>query len=153
MKPTCRNEILLIHNHFSYKYFGAAKDLPGVRELFEQEPPPPPRKTRGELMREVDANYYGYLDDDDGVLIPLEEKASREALKNSVDEWKEKLKKGELKTGGEGDEEEPTVMDLETANDELLAPRFVSHVSVPTQKDIEDALLRKKKRELLESLN
>ncbi|OAD56810.1 Pre-mRNA-splicing factor ISY1 like protein, partial [Eufriesea mexicana] len=29
-----------------YKYFGAAKELPGVRELFEQEPPPPPRKTR-----------------------------------------------------------------------------------------------------------
>lgn len=143
---------MLIYNNFSYKYFGAAKDLPGVRELFEQEPPPPPRKTRGELMREVDANYYGYLDDDDGVLIPLEEKASREALKNSVDEWKEKLKKGELKTD-EGDEEEPTVMDFETTNAELLAPRFVSHVSVPTQKDIEDALLRKKKRELLETLS
>lgn len=135
----------------SYKYFGAAKDLPGVRELFEQEPPPPPRKTRGELMREVDANYYGYLDDDDGVLIPLEEKASKEALKKSVEEWKEKLKKGTLNTGGdekEEDEEMATV--AENASDELLAPRFVSHVSVPTQKDIEDALLRKKKRELME---
>lgn len=53
-------------------YFGAAKDLPGVRELFEQEPPPPPRKTRGELMKDIDADYYGYRDDDDGVLIPLE---------------------------------------------------------------------------------
>lgn len=134
---------------FSYKYFGAAKDLPGVRELFEQEPPPPPRKTRGELMREVDANYYGYLDDDDGVLIPLEEKASKEALKKSVEEWKEKLKKGEINTGG-GDDEEDTPMIEDSTNDELFAPRFVSHVSVPTQKDIEDALLRKKKRELME---
>lgn len=44
----------------------------GVRELFEQEPPAPARKTRPELMREVDADYYGYRDDDDGVLIPLE---------------------------------------------------------------------------------
>lgn len=132
----------------SYKYFGAAKDLPGVRELFEQEPPPPPRKTRGELMREVDANYYGYLDDDDGVLIPLEEKASKEALKKSVEEWKEKLKKGELNTGGDDKEDEEMPAIEET--DELLAPRFVSHVSVPTQKDIEDALLRKKKRELME---
>jgi pre-mRNA-splicing factor ISY1 len=130
-----------------YKYFGAAKDLPGVRELFEQEPPPPPRKTRGELMREVDANYYGYLDDDDGVLIPLEEKVSREALKKSVDEWKEKLKKGEINTGGEDDDEENTPM---ADDDELLAPRFVSHVSVPTQKDIEEALLKKKKKELME---
>lgn len=132
----------------SYKYFGAAKDLPGVRELFEQEPPPPPRKTRGELMREVDANYYGYLDDDDGLLIPLEEKASKEALKKSVEEWKEKLKKGELKTGVDDDDEAPAIDDAN--NDELLAPRFFSHVSVPTQKDIEDALLRKKKRELMQ---
>ena len=98
-------------------------------------------------MREVDANYYGYLDDDDGVLIPLEEKASKEALKQSVEDWKEKLKKGDLKTADD-EEEAPTPMD--TTNDELLAPRFVSHVSVPTQKDIEDALLRKKKRELME---
>lgn len=130
---------------FRYKYFGAAKDLPGVREMFEQEPPPKPRKTRGEIMREIDASYYGYLDDDDGVLIPLEEKASKEALKKAVEDWKEKVKKGELKI--DDDEEAPIVMD--TTNDELLAPRFVSHVSVPSQKDIEDALLRKKKKELL----
>jgi pre-mRNA-splicing factor ISY1 len=145
-------ETLIVSFYSSYKYFGAAKDLPGVRELFEQEPPPPPRKTRGELMREVDANYYGYLDDDDGVLIPLEEKASKESLKKSVDEWKEKLKKGELNTGGndQEDDEEMPAIEEDNANDELLAPRFVSHVSVPTQEDIENALLRKKKRELME---
>lgn len=97
-------------------------------------------------MREVDANYYGYLDDDDGVLIPLEEKASKEAMKKSMDEWKEKLKKGELNANDEEDQPfEPMTID-----DELLAPRFVSHVDVPTQKDIEEALLRKKKKELLE---
>ena len=97
-------------------------------------------------MREVDASYYGYLDDDDGVLIPLEERASKEAMKNAMDEWKEKLKKGELNTNDEEDQPfESTVND-----DELLAPRFVSHVDVPTQKDIEEALLRKKKKELLE---
>lgn len=65
-----------------YMYFGAAKDLPGVRELFEQEPPAPPRKTRGELMKDIDADYYGYRDDDDGVLIPLEKKAERKGVYN-----------------------------------------------------------------------
>uniref|UniRef100_A0A3Q0SB30 Pre-mRNA-splicing factor ISY1 homolog n=1 Tax=Amphilophus citrinellus TaxID=61819 RepID=A0A3Q0SB30_AMPCI len=55
-----------------YKYFGAARDLPGVRELFEKEPAPAPRKTRAELMKDVDAEYYGYRDEDDGVLLPLE---------------------------------------------------------------------------------
>ncbi|PIO24738.1 hypothetical protein AB205_0130180 [Aquarana catesbeiana] len=60
-----------------YKYFGAAKDLPGVRELFEKEPAPPPRKTRAELMKEIDAEYYGYRDEDDGVLVPLEQEEER----------------------------------------------------------------------------
>lgn len=33
---------------------------------------PPPRKTRAELMKDIDAEYYGYRDEDDGVLVPLE---------------------------------------------------------------------------------
>lgn len=32
----------------------------------------------------------------------------------------------------------------------LLAPRFTAHVPVPSQKDVESALLKKKKQELLE---
>jgi hypothetical protein len=51
--------------------------LTGVRELFEQEPPPPPRKTRAELMKDIDADYYGYRDDDDGILTPLEQNEER----------------------------------------------------------------------------
>ena len=31
------------------------------------------RKTRGELSKNVDADYYGYRDEDDGVIIPLEQ--------------------------------------------------------------------------------
>lgn len=34
---------------------------------------PAPKKTRGELYRDVDADYYGYRDEDDGVLLPLEQ--------------------------------------------------------------------------------
>lgn len=30
------------------------------------------RKTRAELMKDVDAEYYGYRDEDDGLLLPLE---------------------------------------------------------------------------------
>lgn len=56
-----------------YKYFGAARDLPGVRELFQQAAEEElPRKSRAELMRNADADYYGYMDDDDGLLVPLE---------------------------------------------------------------------------------
>ena len=31
-----------------------------------------PRKTRGELAKLVDADYYGYRDEEDGIIIPLE---------------------------------------------------------------------------------
>jgi len=36
---------LEIEGSKGYKYFGAARDLPGVRELFKKEVPLPPRKT------------------------------------------------------------------------------------------------------------
>lgn len=104
-----------------YKYFGAAKDLPGVRELFEQEPPPPPRKTRGELMKEVDADYYGYRDDDDGILIPLEDKAEKLAIAEAVRVWKEKqAQRGE--GGGavaDGDNEEEDEEDIYPVDEEV----------------------------------
>lgn len=65
-----------------YKYFGASKDLPGVRELFEKAiEDEPPRKSRADLMRNVDADYYGYMDDDDGLLIPLEKTEEENANK------------------------------------------------------------------------
>lgn len=34
--------------------------------------PPPPRKTRADLIKNINADYYGYRDEDDGILIPME---------------------------------------------------------------------------------
>lgn len=147
-----------------YKYFGAAKDLPGVRELFEQEPPPPPRKTRAELMKDIDAHYYGYFDDDDNVLIPLEEKVEKIAIQQALQTWKEKQK---ARNGNDNEADDDfdadgadyglNLNDTNEVNQNkindpmgMLAPRFTAHVPVPSQKDIEAALLRKKKQELLE---
>lgn len=148
-----------------YKYFGAAKDLPGVRELFEQEPPPPPKKTRAELDILVDADYYGYRDDDDGVLIPLEGKADKIATQKAIQEWKEKQKlknadeNGGANTSDNECDDDDFELNFSAMNERtqnitddpmgLLAPRFTAHVPVPTQKDIEGALLQKKKQELL----
>jgi len=64
---------LLPYREIFFKHYYVA----GVKELFEQEPPPPTKKTRGELMREIDADYYGYRDDDDGILIPREQEHER----------------------------------------------------------------------------
>ena len=43
-----------------YKYFGAAKDLPGVRDLFYREPPTAPSKNINELYKRIDYSYYGF---------------------------------------------------------------------------------------------
>ena len=96
------NFILYWQYHFPLRYFGAARDLPGVRELFEQarkllfqtlvyalhnpssshspclSAAKPARKTRGELAKLVDADYYGYRDEDDGIIVPLEQEREKE---------------------------------------------------------------------------
>lgn len=46
--------------------------------------PPPPRKTRGELMKDIDADYYGYRDEDDGVIVPLEQEAEKKGEKQII---------------------------------------------------------------------
>lgn len=146
-----------------YKYFGAAKDLPGVRELFEQEPPPAPRKTRAELMKDIDADYYGYRDEDDGIIVPLEQEKEAEAIAKCVSDWKEKqeaINRGEITEDVEMDDEEKddqiyeqeeqVVEDEEEKEEESKNEHFIAHVPVPSQKDIEEALLERKKRELLQ---
>ncbi|ETE65818.1 Pre-mRNA-splicing factor ISY1-like protein, partial [Ophiophagus hannah] len=124
-----------------YKYFGAAKDLPGVRELFEKEPLPPPRKTRAELMKAIDAEYYGYRDEDDGVLEPLEqehEKKEERVLSSKPDISNQKYYL-------ESDEENGMKTDGEDSQQ-----KFIAHVPVPSQQEIEEALVRRKKMELLQ---
>lgn len=150
-----------------YKYFGAAKELPGVRELFEQEPPPPPRKTRGELMKDIDADYYGYRDDDDGVLIPIEAREERKAITRAVADWKAKkeaILNNEITDDQMDEDEEENIYavapDVDMSDDESNTegnnegdssqPRFIAHVPVPSQKEVEQALLQRKKQELLD---
>ncbi|XP_064858204.1 pre-mRNA-splicing factor ISY1 homolog [Oncorhynchus nerka] len=145
-----------------YKYFGAAKDLPGVRELFDKEPIPPPRKSRAELMKDIDAEYYGYRDEDDGALVPLEQEYEKEVILKAVEKWKTE-REARLAGGREEVEEEEehmyAVKEDEHSDDETreqmegedgTLTSFIAHVPVPSQKEIEEALVRRKKMELLQ---
>ncbi|XP_065066165.1 pre-mRNA-splicing factor ISY1 homolog [Rhopilema esculentum] len=139
-----------------YKYFGAAKELPGVRELFEQEPPKPVRKTRAELYKAIDADYYGYRDEDDGVLLTLEAEIEKRAIAEAVAEWQQKKDLGEVESSETDETDIYAVQETEESDDVTMenvgeAPEsFVAHVPVPSQQDVEDMLVRRKKRELLE---
>ncbi|KAA3678467.1 pre-mRNA-splicing factor ISY1 [Paragonimus westermani] len=81
-----------------YRYYGASRDLPGVRELFEEEPQPIAKKSRGELMKMVDVSYYGNCDEDDGVIVPLEAAYEQEAIARKVAEWKARRNDPNLRT-------------------------------------------------------
>eukprot|EP00823_Brevimastigomonas_motovehiculus_P004413 TRINITY_DN2910_c0_g1_i1.p1 TRINITY_DN2910_c0_g1~~TRINITY_DN2910_c0_g1_i1.p1 ORF type:complete len:346 (-),score=134.05 TRINITY_DN2910_c0_g1_i1:120-1064(-) len=74
-----------------YFYFGAAKNLPGVRELFDQAAAEDlPRVTRGELHKLIDSSYYGYRDEDDGLLVKLEAKQEALFRAKAIEKWKRK---------------------------------------------------------------
>jgi len=73
----------------TYKYFGAAKNLPGVKNLFYQpRTTPVVKRTRGEMYRGVDADYYGWRDDDDGLLVKLEAEQTKILLQKAMEEYK-----------------------------------------------------------------
>mmetsp|Transcript_35811 Transcript_35811/g.75276 ORF Transcript_35811/g.75276 Transcript_35811/m.75276 type:complete len:268 (-) Transcript_35811:233-1036(-) len=127
-----------------YRYYGAAKNLPGVRELFRKAAPERAKRTRFEMMKGVDADYYGYRDDDDGVLVALESAVEQEKLEQSISAW-EQAKRERLKANPDDIPEEDDDVD-ESAN------KFVAHVQVPDQRVIEQALLSRRKREMLAML-
>ena len=61
-----------------YRYFGAAKQLPGVKELFERPPArQASRRTRAQLAKGLTPDYYGFRDEDDGALLRLERAAEQ----------------------------------------------------------------------------
>lgn len=137
-----------------YKYFGAAKELPGVKELFEQESVEPTKKSKADLMREIDAEYYGYLDEEDYLLLPQEEKCEREARRKKIEEFKA------LKVD-DNQEMETDAKSYDTTEfedeDQILYSSFENsksqtkniHIDVPSLKDVENAILEKKKLDLL----
>jgi len=118
-------------------------------------------------MKDVDADYYGYMDDDDGILIPLEEAEEAKAIARTVDEWRAKKEAGISEPverravedldpdiyhveEGSDDEDGGTVAGTRVELDEQGQPKYIAHVPVPSQQEIEEALLRRKKMEMLE---
>uniref|UniRef100_A0A061S332 Pre-mRNA-splicing factor ISY1 n=1 Tax=Tetraselmis sp. GSL018 TaxID=582737 RepID=A0A061S332_9CHLO len=130
-----------------YRYFGAAKQLPGVKELFEKEKPRQIRRTRHDMYRHIDADYYGFRDDEDGVLAELEERAEKKMRTEALEEW-------EAEQRGRGAESEaaapegPAEAGGEAAADER-GGQFVAYVPLPDTKAIEQRILDKKKADLL----
>lgn len=153
-----------------YRYFGAAKKLPGVKELFEKPPELRKRKSRYDIYRRIDASYYGYRDDEDGVLEKVEGPAERAMREAAVRDWVEMdeikkearraVKSGEVADVGVAaaarivfEEEEDVVeeerREREQEDGEKRMEEFVVQVPLPDEKEIERMVVEKKKMELL----
>jgi pre-mRNA-splicing factor ISY1 len=116
-----------------YRYFGRAKELPGVKELFEQavagSKPQAEDKgpTRGELSKHIDAGYYGYnLDEEDGTLLQYETKREQEAyaaLMKQVENQEPSDDEWEDIPGDKGDGFKWALPSLEEVQEELVDRR------------------------------
>ena len=136
-----------------YRYYGAAKKLPGVRELFSKPAPERQKRTRFEMMKGIDADYYGYRDDDDGVLEGLEAAASEERRQQLVEQWEgEQAQRRALDPDGVAAEDRD-LAGLDAAPEGgTEAGSFVAHVVVPDQETIKAAVLARRKQELIAKL-
>lgn len=85
----------------------------------------------------VDTDYYGFRDDEDGLLLKLEAQAEAKVREEAIADWNRKAieRYGSLANAP---------VPERTADAE-----FKSHVYVPTEDDIEKMLLEKRKEELL----
>jgi pre-mRNA-splicing factor ISY1 len=127
-----------------YRYFGRAKDLPGVKELFEQARRKATGKmqdvddhgpTRGELLaRGLDAGYYGYnLDEEDGTLLAYEAKREKEAFNGTLERE-------------EDDEDDPDWEEI--PGDTGDGVRW----NLPTLDQVQEELVERRRRRLLDKL-
>ena len=123
--------------HRDYRYFGAAKLLPGVKELFEAPPAKKARKNRSDLQRSIDADYYGFRDEDDGELVRLETEAEDRARDQLVEQWEL-----EQMAGG-------APRPLESGAGEEGSEEFLAYVPLPEEEEIKKQVLEKKKADLL----
>lgn len=132
-----------------YYYFGAARELPGVRELFEKTGGGENKRNRYELHQLVDADYYGYGDDDDGKLVAAESVAEKRYRDEVEEEWlanTRNTKEARYKAlNMEVPDDDDIVINRGDGEEDL----FKAHVPLPSTAAIEKLVVEKRRRELL----
>jgi pre-mRNA-splicing factor ISY1 len=125
-----------------YRYYGAAKDLPGVKDLFYsggEDDHQKKKVTKGELQRRIDGDYYGFRDDDDGVL-EVSEKEAEERMRAAEEERRKNIR-GTMSV---------EMQHPENGENDVIGSGFVAYVPLPEQHEIEARVLQTKKQQILE---
>ena len=122
------------------------------------------------MARNVNADYYGYRDEDDGIILPLEEEAEKQgnlpmmncqyyrvflAIIESVRRWEEFKAQGKVPEVEEEEDIYETGQDIDVGYDdeggmdiewEEGEDSHTSSISVPSQKEVEEMLIRRRKK-------
>ena len=112
-----------------YRYFGRAKELPGVKELFEaarkNDKEDKPLETSKDIRKIVDAAYYGYApNEEDDELLRYEAEKERQAVENLLKNGPQEPPEGwEALPGDGGDGQVLTLPTLEEVQEELIDRR------------------------------
>lgn len=81
------SEALELPGSGGYKYFGTARDLPGVKELFEAAKAKEVRRTRADIMRGIQPEYYGFTEDRDETVLQAEAAAQASSTSAAGKRW------------------------------------------------------------------
>ena len=142
-----------------YRYFGAAKDLPGVRELFTDAAPKRPKRTRGQMFAAITPDYFGFRDEDDGTLVPAEREAEAAQRQAAVEAWEakdsaaKKARRELLQSASKGAKlvvAGGEAVPVSAAASAVSDPTLRAHVPVPSQEVVSKLVLERKKRMLLD---
>ena len=124
-----------------YRYFGRARELPGVKEMFEAAAQKAKDEREGakggrdvnEMARKVvDANYYGWnRDEEDGTLLAYEAEREREARERLLAEGEDEDEDWEELPGDSGDG---------------------VGWKLPTAEEVQEELVERRRRKLLDKL-
>mmetsp|Transcript_27692 Transcript_27692/g.60976 ORF Transcript_27692/g.60976 Transcript_27692/m.60976 type:complete len:269 (+) Transcript_27692:118-924(+) len=131
----------------TYRYFGAAKELPGVKELLEKQQEKMrvmslKKRSPHEIYRHVGVGYFGWRDEEDGVLLELEEDAFRNHKKKKLQE------SSSIRIHPtEGSAAVTTPQFMEVDLDKLLSTDYLA--GVPSPEEMEQIMFAEKKKALL----
>lgn len=120
-----------------YRYFGRARELPGVKELFEaarsKGQDDKPLEDSKDLRRNVDAAYYGYApDEEDDKLLEYEAEKERQAVEHM------------MQTGPKGAPDGWEPLPGDAGDGETW--------ELPTLDEVQEELIERRRRKLLEQL-
>jgi pre-mRNA-splicing factor ISY1 len=128
-----------------YRYFGAARTLPGVKQLFQKEAPRLLKKTRYNMYQNINSDYYGLRDEDDFTIASGEKVTDDKIIINDIENFgsNEKILKYSF--------EKKHANKQYTLEKKVETDSSTNNVKLPRNIDIEDKIITTKRQKLFRS--